>query len=69
MKSIKKAFFMASTVLLIFSCKDDELKPILTFEDAGKGAYPRLVEESGEKFLNLFDIAGSAYFGRNLAAE
>ncbi|MDH3245700.1 MAG: hypothetical protein OEM26_13865 [Saprospiraceae bacterium] len=47
--------------LLLFSCADDSLSPIITFDKAGKGAYVRLVEEGGSKLVNLFDIAGSQY--------
>lgn len=47
-------------VLGIGSCADPDLAPVLTFEDAGKGAYVRLVEES-DKLINLFDIDGSVY--------
>lgn len=48
-------------VFTIISCKDENAKPILTFEVAGKGAYARLVEESGTRLVNLLDISGSAY--------
>ncbi len=46
--------------LFIFSCADENLKPIITFDDAGKGAYPALISETS-KLINLFDVPGSAY--------
>ena len=47
-------------LLLANSCADEDLKPIITFDDAGKGAYPRRVSET-DKLINLFDVAGSTY--------
>ncbi len=59
--NINKLSFLLVAVLLIFgSCADDDLSPIVTFDSAGKGAYPRLIEE-GDKLINLFDIDGSSY--------
>ncbi len=52
---------LAMVLFFTFSCKDEDLAPIVTFDSAGKGAYPRLVEESASKLINLFDIAGSSY--------
>lgn len=46
--------------ILFFACADENQKPIITFEDAGKGAYPRLLSES-EKEINLYDIDNSSY--------
>ena len=46
---------------LFFSCKDENLAPIITFDQAGKGAYPRLLTESDSRDLNLFDLANSSY--------
>lgn len=46
--------------MLTYSCKDEDLAPIITFDQAGKGAYVRLVElKTGEYDLN--DLSGSAY--------
>ncbi len=50
----------AAVVLIFASCADEDLAPIITFDSAGKGAYPRLIEET-DKLINLFDIAGSSY--------
>ena len=59
MKNIK---FLACALSIFFlaSCADENLKPIITFDDSGKGAYPRLISE-GDRDINLFDIANSAY--------
>ncbi len=46
--------------MLWVGCADEELKPIITFDDAGKGAYPARISET-DKLINLFDIAGSSY--------
>ena len=61
MNNIKRVALALVVMVLAFSCKDEDAKPILTFEDAGKGAYARLVEESGTKLVNLLDVSGSAY--------
>lgn len=59
MKNIK---FLACALSILFlaSCADENLKPIITFDDSGKGAYPRLISE-GVRDINLFDIGGSTY--------
>lgn len=51
---------LIACMLMLNSCADDDLSPILTFDAAAKGAYPRLLDET-DKLLNLFDIEGSAY--------
>ncbi len=51
---------LGTALMLMVSCADEDLKPIITFDDATKGAYVRLVDET-DKLLNLFDIPGSAY--------
>lgn len=58
----KLKIFIFSGVLgcLLFSCADESLSPIITFDQAEKGAYIRLIEE-GDKLVNLFDISGSVY--------
>ncbi len=52
MKHINKIVFAA--LVILFGCADEDLKPILSFEDSGKGAYIKLVEESA-KLINVFD--------------
>lgn len=59
MKNIK-FLALALSVFFLASCADENLKPIITFDDAGKGAYPRLISE-GDRDINLFDIGNSAY--------
>lgn len=52
---IKKIFFgmFIMGLMLTYSCKDEDLAPIITFDQAGKGAYVRLVElRTGEFDLN-----------------
>lgn len=56
----KLNILLIGAMLLLASCADEDLKPIITFDDAGKGAYPALIEE-GDRQINLFDVAGSAY--------
>lgn len=47
-------------LLVLSGCKDENLAPILTFDQTEQGGYPRLLEETN-KLINLFDIAGSTY--------
>lgn len=42
------------------ACEDEDLSPILTFDNAGKGAYIRLITET-PRFIDLFNVAGSDY--------
>lgn len=55
-----KLFIFGGLILFFASCADEDAKPIITFDDAGKGAYPRLISE-GTRDINLFDIANSSY--------
>ncbi|MFY0688896.1 MAG: hypothetical protein JXQ90_17125 [Cyclobacteriaceae bacterium] len=59
-KNITRAGLIAIVGLFGYSCADPNLSPVLTFEDAAKGAYPRLLDET-DKLINLFDVSGSAY--------
>ena len=54
------SLLFAAGLLMIFSCADENLSPILTFDKAGKGAYVRLLDETARD-INLFDLAGSNY--------
>lgn len=47
-------------VFILTGCADPELQPIITFDQAGKGAYVRLISQS-DALINLFDVAGSSY--------
>lgn len=55
----KLSILLLSAVML-FSCADEELGPVVTFDTAGKGAYVKLLQET-DRSINLFDIAGSKY--------
>lgn len=55
----KLSILLLSAVML-FSCADEELGPVVTFDTAGKGAYVKLLTET-ERKINLFDVAGSSY--------
>lgn len=61
MKFNKKIFFVA--LLFLFGCADDSLKPILTFEDSGKGAVIQLISESSKliNVLNESTVNSSSY--------
>jgi len=62
MMNINKIGILLATLLLIISsCADESLSPVVTFDSAAKGAYPRLVTQSADKLINLFDVAGSSY--------
>ena len=53
MKNIKNYIVASLASLMVFSCADPDLGPVLTFETATVGAYVRLVElRTGE-----FDLA------------
>lgn len=55
-----KITILLLSAVMIFGCADEELGPVVTFDTAGKGAYVKLLSET-ERFINLFDIAGSNY--------
>lgn len=57
----KLSFFsMIAAALLISSCADPDKSPILTFDIVGKGAYPRLVEETPRE-LDLANLGSASY--------
>ena len=58
-RKILSIFFLASIVML-FSCADDDLSPILTFDKAGKGAYAKLLNESAQE-LDLANLSAAQY--------
>ena len=60
-KSIKTSLLMVLAIFVISSCEDESKAPIVTFDTAGHGAYPRLVSETGERNVDLFDIPSSRY--------
>jgi len=58
-KKILSIMFLASLVMF-FSCADDELGPILTFDKAGKGAYAKLLQETPRE-LDLANLGTAGY--------
>lgn len=60
MKNIIKITLLAAICSIAYSCEDPDAAPVVTFDSATKGAYPRLLEE-GDKLMNLFDLPGSEY--------
>ena len=46
--------------MMVIGCKDEELAPIITFDSAGKGAYPALVDRNGGD-IQSNDLAGSTH--------
>ena len=61
MNKFKFLSALVAVMLIASSCADDNLSPIVTFDSAGKGAYPRLISTSGDLLINLFDVGGSQY--------
>lgn len=58
--SMKKNIIYLLLVVFAFSgCKDEDLKPIITFEDAGKGAFVRLVSLNQDLLIDPSKIATS----------
>lgn len=63
MNKLKISSLIGGMVLFMLGCADPDLAPIITFDQAGKGAYVRLIEES-DKLINILDdntIANSTY--------
>lgn len=60
MNKLNNIFFGLLAAFVITSCADEDLGPTFTYETAGKGSYPKLVQlTSGE--YDLQDISGSAF--------
>jgi hypothetical protein len=59
---IKKSsiIFMAVSLLFLFSCKDEDLGPIIQFETLGKGAYPRGLGVTNDVY-DLRNLGSSAW--------
>ncbi len=60
MNKFKILSLIGGLLLVASGCKDEDLAPILTFEQTQQGGYPRLLQETN-KLVNLFDIPGSVY--------
>ena len=59
--NIIKALILGLLVMITYSCEDPDEKPILTFDDAGKGSYPRVTSETGSALVNPNDLPSSSY--------
>jgi len=59
--NITKALILGLLVMLSYSCADPDEKPILTFDDALKGSYPRVTATTGAALVNPNDLASSSY--------
>lgn len=59
-KNIFYVLALAGLTAFGSSCADPDLAPIITFDQAGKGAYVRLVEKT-DALINLLDIPGSTF--------
>ncbi|MCB0689490.1 MAG: hypothetical protein KDC53_23285 [Saprospiraceae bacterium] len=55
-----KISILLLSAVVLFSCADEELGPVVTFDTAGKGAYVKLLSET-DRSINLFDVEGSSY--------
>jgi hypothetical protein len=53
MNNIKKVAIMAIAALTVFSCEDPDKAPVVTFDSAGHGGYPRLIVETGSQLINI----------------
>jgi hypothetical protein len=60
MNKFKILSLIGGLLLVLSGCKDEDLAPILTFEQTQQGGYPRLLQQTN-KLINLFDISGSVY--------
>ena len=48
-------------MMFAFACEDPDAKPILTFDDAIKGSYPRVTAEVGTALVNPNDLANVSF--------
>jgi len=58
-----RIYIAALSLLLVFGCADENLEPILTFDNAGKGAYIKLISQSSKliNVLNESTVNSSSY--------
>lgn len=61
MNKFKFSIILGAVLVMLSGCKDEDLAPIITFDSAGKGAYPRLVEEGNTLINLLLDANASTY--------
>lgn len=60
MTKLKISIILGAFLLMVTSCADEDLAPIVTFDQATTGAYPRLLDNTSTT-VNLFDIDGSQF--------
>ncbi len=56
-----KLIILSFSLLFVFSCADEELGPVVTFDTAGKGAYVRLVEVTSPVDYDLAKFNTTSY--------
>ena len=61
MKNILIIALIASAVLMMPSCANEELGPVVTFEKATIGAYVRFVDQRGNAEFDLANVSSSAF--------
>ena len=59
--NITKALILGLLAMLLYSCADPDEKPILTYDDAIKGSYPRVTSTTGAAVVNPNDLSSSSY--------
>jgi hypothetical protein len=63
LNNISKALIIMTLVMGFFSCEDPDKAPVIVFETATKGSYPRLVSdsESGSTLINPNALSSTGY--------
>jgi hypothetical protein len=59
--NIIKALILGLLVMISYSCADPDEKPILTFDDAIKGSYPRVTSTSGAALVDPNNLSSSSF--------
>ncbi len=59
--NITKTLILGLLVMLSYSCADPDEKPILTFDDAIKGSYPRVTSTSGAALVDPNNLSSSSF--------
>jgi hypothetical protein len=62
LNNISKALMLGLFMMFAYSCADPDAKPILTFDDAIKGSYPRVTSEAGSAVISPLDVLQSLSF-------
>jgi hypothetical protein len=61
LNNISKTLMLGFFMMFAFACEDPDEKPILTFDDAIKGSYPRVTAEVGTALVNPNDLASVSF--------